>query len=92
MWSLWSLTLTTTAARIILRLKVQGKFFAEDYFAIAAFVFVTALVAVVTYITPIWEMISTYLLAASVNPSTPLPLPAAEFTARSITGLKMMFA
>jgi hypothetical protein len=89
---LWSLALTTTTARIVLRLKVQGNFFAEDYFAVLAFVFLTGLVAVVTYITPIWEMISTYLLAASVNPLTPLPLPAAEFTARTITALKLMFA
>jgi hypothetical protein len=91
-WTLWSLGLTTTIARVILRLRVQHRFQAEDYFAIVAFVFLTGLTAVVTTAAPIFEMTRAYLLAAAVNPLTPLPLPLPEFTARTITALKLMFA
>jgi hypothetical protein len=74
-WTLWSLGLTTTIARVILRLRVQHRFHAEDYFAIVAFVFFTGLTAVVTTAAPIFEMTRAYLLAAAVNPLTPPPLP-----------------
>ena len=84
--------MTTTIARVILHLRIQRKFHAEDYFSIVAFVFLTGLTAVVTTAAPIFEMIQAYLLAAAVNLSAPLPLPLPEFTARTITALKLMFA
>ena len=52
----------------------------------------TGLTAVVTVDESIFEMTRTYLLAAATDPLTPLPLPAAEFTARTETALKLMFA
>lgn len=92
MWSLWSVGCATTVARVALRFRVQGTFRAEDYFAILAFVFLTALAAVVTRESPIFEMTQTYELAAAVDPSTPLPLPADEYISRTTTALKLMFA
>jgi hypothetical protein len=91
-WTLWSLGCATTVARIAIRFKLQGAFRAEDYFAILAFVFLTALAAVVTCEAPIFEMTQTYLLAAVKDPLTPLPLPEDEYIARTRAALKMMFA
>ncbi|KAG0648038.1 hypothetical protein D0Z07_5941 [Hyphodiscus hymeniophilus] len=91
-WTLWSLALTTTIARVVIRLRIQRKFYAEDYFAVLAMVFLTTLSAVVTAAAPIFEMTQAYLIAAAVDPETPLPLPAAEFTAHTIRALKLMFA
>jgi hypothetical protein len=79
-------------ARVALRFRVQGTFRADDYFAILAFVFLTALAAVVTRESPIFEMTQTYELPAAVDPSTPLPLPADEYISRTTTALKLMFA
>ena len=92
MWTLWGLGFLTTLGRVILRMKVQGNLHAEDYFALAGFVFLTGLAAVVTTATPLFEMTQKYLVAAAENPLTPLPLPLPEFEARTITALKLMFA
>lgn len=92
MWTLWSLGCATTIARIVLRLKAQGNLRAEDYLAILAFLFLTGLSAVVTRETPVFEMTQAYLLAAVEDPTTPLPLPLDEYTARTVTVLKLMFA
>jgi hypothetical protein len=91
-WGLWSVALVTSIGRVILRHRVQGQFHAEDYFALLGFIFLSALTAVVTVVTPIFEMERSYLLAAASNPLTPLPLPEAQFVAQTIKALKLMFA
>lgn len=91
-WTLWSLGFSSTVGRIVLRWKIQGSFRAEDYLAIAAFVFLTALCAVVTGLAPIFEMTQQYLLEAASDPLTPLPLPYNQYIARTETALKLMFA
>ena len=91
-WTLWSVALVTSIGRVILRHRIQGQFHADDYFALLGFIFLSALTAVVTVVTPIFEMERSYLLAAASNPLTPLPLPEAQFIAQTIKSLKLMFA
>jgi uncharacterized membrane protein len=91
-WSLWSVALVTSIVRVILRHRIQGQFHAEDYFALLGFIFLSALTAVVTVVTPIFEMERSYLLAVVSNPLTPLPLPEAQFEAQNVKALKLMFA
>jgi hypothetical protein len=91
-WTLWSLAFSTTIARVVLRWRIQGTFYGEDYLAFLSFLFFTGLTGVVVAVTPMFDMSRNYLIAASNDPLTPTPLPLEDFTAQTITALKLMFA
>lgn len=57
-----------------------------------AFLFLTALTAVITVLAPIFYMARAYMIAAARDPLTPLPMPLDEMLGRQIMGLKLMFA
>ena len=64
----------------------------EDYFALLAFLFLTALTAVITVLAPIFYMARGYMIAAATDPFTPPPMPLEEMMGRQVLGLKLMFA
>ncbi|KAL1960605.1 hypothetical protein VTO42DRAFT_7184 [Malbranchea cinnamomea] len=91
-WALWGLGFITTICRGVLRFRVQGKYMLEDYFALTGFIFLTALTAVITVLTPIFFLARGYMIAAAKNPFTPPPLPIDAMMARQVKALKLMFA
>jgi hypothetical protein len=75
-----------------LRWQSQRKLFADDYFVFFGLLSLTALSAVITCVLPQFFLAAEYSKAATMNPLTPLPLPADEFMERTRTSLKLMFS
>jgi hypothetical protein len=81
-----------TAFRVIFQWRIQRLLHGDDYFVIAGIVALTALTAVITRILPQWFLVAEYSKAAATDPTTPLPLPPDEMTARTVMSLKLMFS
>lgn len=92
MWCLWGLALFTSICRAVLRLKVQGKYLPEDYFACTSFIFLTALTSTITVAAPTSFMGRDYLVAAVKDSHTPPPLPLDQMNDRIVWSMKVMFA
>lgn len=89
---LWTAALGMTVFRGSCQWIMQRRLFADDYFVFAGLVSLTALSAVITRLLPQFYLVGEYSKAAAVDPSTPLPLPLEEFTARTVHSLKLMFS
>lgn len=57
-----------------------------------AFLFLTALTAVITVLAPIFYMARGYMIDVATDPLTPPPMPLDEMLERQVMGLKLMFA
>ncbi|KAH6676978.1 hypothetical protein F5X68DRAFT_157439 [Plectosphaerella plurivora] len=91
-WVLWTVAFLTTAFRGTFQWILQRRLFIEDYMVFFGLISLTALTAVITRLLPHFYLAGEYTKAAAVNPLTPLPLPVEEFTARTVTSLKLMFS
>lgn len=91
-WVLWTVAFLTTAFRGTFQWILQRRLYVEDYLVFFGLLSLTALTAVITRMLPHFYLAGEYTKAAAVNPLTPLPLPVEEFTARTITSLKLMFS
>lgn len=91
-WSLWGLAFIATIIRTIIRLRIQQKFQAEDYFAILACLLLTGLTSIITFIAPLFGTEQDYLDELAVNPNAISPYPFNIMEDRTILALKLMFS
>jgi hypothetical protein len=91
-WSLWGLAFITTIIRTMVRLRIQQKFQAEDYFAILACLLLTGLTCVITFIAPLFGTEQDYLDEFAANPNAIPPYPLNVMEDRTILALKLMFS
>ncbi|KAL0944551.1 uncharacterized protein CTRU02_202438 [Colletotrichum truncatum] len=91
-WVLWAAAFGLTIFRGSFQWILQRRLYADDYFIFAGLVSLTALSAVITSLLPQFYLAGEYTKAAAKDPLTPLPLPIEEFTARTVTSLKLMFS
>ncbi|KAF2132494.1 hypothetical protein P153DRAFT_420491 [Dothidotthia symphoricarpi CBS 119687] len=91
-WVLWATSFLLTALRGFLRWHSQRHIYADDYFVFFGLLTLTGLSVVITKVLPQFFLAGGYAKAAMLDPTTPLPLPAAEFSQRTQTALKLMFS
>lgn len=89
---LWFAAFLTTVFRGTIQWILQSRLHVEDYLVFFGLATLTALTAVITRLLPQFYLAGEYTKAAAIDPMTPLPLPAEEFTARTIVSLKLMFS
>jgi hypothetical protein len=74
------------------RLRIQRKFQAEDYFALLAFIILAGLTSVTTVMAPLLGTEQDYVEELAVNPDAVAPYPLDVMDDRSILALKLMFS
>ncbi|TLD12324.1 uncharacterized protein PgNI_03601 [Pyricularia grisea] len=91
-WVLWAIALFATLFRSISQYVLQRRLHTDDYWAIAGFVFLTAMAALATTIMGKLFVAIGYFEASAKDPTTPFPGGFNDFIDSMASALKAMFA